>query len=163
MKKISTIFNLLLITCFLVSCSSSKQAGSTKKAIDGSWQLQTVVTESIPGKFKMQLFNEADFNCFIGTSWEFNVHNNTGTYTINKNGNECASVKRNIRWTIYEATSDEPKLLQFKRLDDTLKDITDDGNYRFTIVQLDNKNMKLRSDITFEGKPASLVYNFVRN
>jgi hypothetical protein len=162
MKKASTVLNLLLITLLLASCSSSKQARSYKKTIDGNWQLQTVVTESIPGKFKAQLFNEADFNCFIGSNWSFNDHNSLGTYSINKNGNECAAIKRNIRWTIYEATG-EPKLLQFKRLNEKIKEIDDGAGFRFTIVHLDNSTMQLRSDITFEGKPASFVYNFVRN
>ena len=163
MKKIILILNLLLTTCILISCSSSRQANSTQNNIDGNWQLQTIVTESITGKFKAQLFNEAGFNCFIGSSWEFNVHNNLGTYSINKNGDECASIKRNIRWTIYEPTTDDPKLMQFKRLDEAQKEIAGDTDYRFTIVQLDDKSMKLRYDITVENKPASLVYNFVRN
>lgn len=162
MKKACLAFNLVLTIFLFISCSSSKQARTYKKIIDGNWQLQTVVTESIPGKFKALLFNEADFNCFIGTSWSFNDHNNLGTYSINKNGNECAAIKRNIRWTIYEATG-EPKLLQFKRLDDKLKEIDDGGGFRFSIVKLDNNTMQLRSDITFEGRPASFVYNFVRN
>jgi hypothetical protein len=40
----------------------------------------------------------------------------------------------------------------------------DDGaGFRFTIAQLDDKTMQLKSDIIFENKPASLIYNFVRN
>ena len=110
----------------------------------------------------MQLFNEADFNCFIGSSWSFNNYNSLGTFNISKNANECVAVKRNIRWTIYEAKG-EPKLLQFKRLDDKLNAMDDGDGYRFSIFQLDNNNMQLRSNITFENKPASLIYNFVRN
>lgn len=163
MKKASIIFNLVLIAFIFASCSSSKQARTYKKTIDGNWQLQTVVTEKIPGKFKAQLFNEADFACFIGSSWSFNDRNSLGTYTINKNANECASIKRNIRWSVYEATSADPKLLQFKRLDDKYKEVDDGGGFRFTILQLDDNSMQLRSDITFEGKPASFIYNFVRN
>ena len=153
----------LLIIYFFAACSSSKQARVYKRTIDGNWQLQTIVTESIQGKFKAQLFEEADFNCFIGSSWSFNDHNSLGSYTISKNGNECAAIKRNIRWSIYEATAADPKLLQFKRLDDKYKQVDDGGGFRFTVLQLDENNMKLRSDIIFEGKQASFVYNFVRN
>ena len=162
MKKTSLLFNLVLIIYLLASCSTSKEARSYKKTIDGNWQLQTVVTEGIMGKVKVQLFNEADFNCFIGSSWSFNNYNSLGTFNISKNANECVAVKRNIRWTIYEAKG-EPKLLQFKRLDDKLNAMDDGDGYRFSIVQLDNNNMQLRSNITFENKPASLIYNFVRN
>ncbi|MEP7163443.1 MAG: DUF5004 domain-containing protein [Ferruginibacter sp.] len=163
MKRASLLFNLIIIVFLLASCSTSKQARVYKRTIDGNWQLQTITTESIPGKFKAQLFNEADFNCFVGSSWSFNDHNSLGTYTIQKNANECVAVKRNIRWSIYEATASEPKLLQFKRLDDKYKEIDEGGGFRFTVLQVDDNTMKLRSDITFEGKPASFVYNFVRN
>ncbi len=163
MKKANLLYSLIMVACLFASCSSSKQARTYKKTIDGNWLLQTVVTEKIPEKFKASFFNEADFNCFIGSSWSFNDRNSLGIYTINKNGNECAFIKRNIRWSVYEATAADPKLLQFKRLDEKYKDIDDGGGFRFTILKLDNYNMQLRSDITFEGKPASFIYNFVRN
>ena len=162
MKKANLIFNLLIIIYLLASCATSKEARTYKKTIDGNWQLQTVVTEGIMGKVKVQLFNEAEFNCFVGSSWSFNQNNSLGTYDISKNGNECVAVKRNIRWTIYEATG-EPKLLQFKRLDDKLKVMDDGDGFRFTIVQLDKNRMQLKSNIIFENKPAALVYNFIRN
>lgn len=162
MKKANLIFNLLIIIYLLASCATSKEARTYKKTIDGNWQLQTVVTEGIMGKVKVQLFNEAEFNCFVGSSWSFNQNNSLGTYDISKNGNECVAVKRNIRWTIYEATG-EPKLLQFKRLDDNLKVMDDGDGFRFTIVQLDKNRMQLKSNIIFENKPAALVYNFIRN
>jgi hypothetical protein len=163
MKKANQVFLLIMTIFILAACSTSKQARVYKKTIDGNWQLQTIVTESIPGKFKAQLFNEADFNCFVGTNWSFNDRNSLGTYTINKNASECVSVKRNIRWSIYEATNADPKLLQFKRLDDKYKEIDAGGGFRFTVLQLDDKTMKLKSDITFEGRQASFIYNFVRN
>jgi hypothetical protein len=163
MKKAALIIYFMLISMLLVSCSSSRQAHLVKKTINGNWQLQTVVTESISGKFKMPLFNEADFKCFVGSSWSFNDQNSLGTYTISKNADECLSIKRNIRWLIYEATASEPKLLQFKRLDDQYKEIDEGAGFRFVIVKLDDKEFQLRSDFILEGKPASFVYNFVRN
>ncbi len=162
MKRANLIFNLIILIFLFASCTTSKEARTYKRTLDGNWQLQTVVSEGIMGKVKILLFNEADFNCFVGSSWSFNDRNSLGSYTVNKNGNECATVKRDIRWSIYEAPN-EPKLLQFKRLDEKLKEIDDGGGFRFTVVQLDDKSMQLRSNITFEGKPASLVYNFVRN
>ncbi len=162
MEKSRSLISLLLIGFFFISCSTSKEARTYKKSIDGNWQLQTVVTEGITGKVKALVFNEADFNCFIGSNWNFNDHNSLGSYSITKNADECVSIKRNIRWSIYEATGNEPKLFQFKRLDDKYKEIDDGGGFRFTIEQVNDKTMQLRSNITFEGKPASFIYNFVR-
>ncbi len=163
MKKASLLFDLLLIIILIASCSTSKEARKYRSTINGNWQLQTVVTEGITGKIKASVFNEADFNCFIGSTWNFNSTNSLGSYTISKNANECAAIKRNIRWSIYEA-KDEPKLFQFKRLDDKLKEIDENsGGFRFTIIQADNNTMQLKSSITFEGKPAAFIYNFVKN
>lgn len=156
-----TLIAVLTILIFS-ACSTSKEARTYKKTINGSWQLQTIVTEGISGKIKAQIFNEEDFNCFLGSTWNFNSNNSLGSYNISKNGNECVAIKRDIRWSIYEAPN-EPKLLQFKRLDAKLKEIDEGGGFRFTILQADNNTMKLRSDITFEGKSASFIYNFVRN
>lgn len=155
----STFFAVIV----LASCSTSKEARTFRSSIDGKWQLQTVTTEGITGKVNTQLLNEADLNCFIGSNWSFNQNNSLGSYAISQNAGECVSISRNIRWSIYEA-KDEPKLFQFKKLDDKLKPV-EEGNagYRFTIIKLDNNSMQLRNDINFEGKPASLIYNFVRN
>src|ERR1700712_1533921 len=120
MKKVRIVLQLFLLVLFISSCSGSKEARGYKKTIDGNWQLQTVVTEGITGKIKAQVFNEADFNCFVGSSWHFNSHNNLGTYTISANANECTAVKRDIRWSVYEP-SGAAKQLQFKRLDNKLK------------------------------------------
>lgn len=165
MKKINLVLGLLAAILFFVSCATSKEARTYRKQIDGKWQLQTVVTEGIvlASQTKAELLNEADLKCFVGSSWSFNDNNSLGSYTINQNGGECVSVKRNFRWSIYEAAG-QPKLFQFKKVDDKYKPI-EEGNagYRFTIVQLDKATMKLKSDVTFEGKQASFIYNFVRN
>ena len=166
MKKINLLCSVLIAALFLASCSSSKEARTYERDITGKWQLQTVVTEGIAlaSQTKAQLLNEADLKCFVGSAWTFNNKTNLGTYTISQNGGECVAVKRYVRWSIYEAAG-QPKLLQFKKVDDKYYKDIDEGNsgYRFTILQVDNTTLKLKSDVTFEGKPASFIYNFVRN
>ena len=160
--KVKKILPLLFIIVLISSCSTSKEARGYRKIIKGNWQLQTVVTQGIMGTIKAQLFNEADFNCFIGSTWNFNSSNSLGSYTISKNSNECSSIKRNIRWSIYEPQG-APKEFQFKRLDDKLKEIDENsGGFRFTIVQLETNSMQLKSEFQFEGKQASFIFNFVK-
>jgi hypothetical protein len=163
MKLTGITLSMLFALFFFASCSVSKEARTFKNTIDGKWQLQTITTEGITGKVKAQILNEAELNCFIGSNWSFNQNNSLGTYSISQNAGECVAVTRTIRWSIYEA-KDEPKLFQFKKLDTKLKPI-EEGNagYRFTILKLDAGSMQLRNDISFEGKPASFIYNFVRN
>jgi hypothetical protein len=163
MKIKKSFLAWLLAVAFFASCSSSKEARTYKNDINGKWQLQTVATEGIAGNVKAQLLNEAALNCFVGSNWEFNQNNSLGSYSIQQNAGECVAVKRNIRWSIFESPG-EPKLFQFKKVDAKYKDI-EEGNagYRFTIVQLDKTSMQLRSDVNFEGKPASFIYNFIKN
>lgn len=161
LKRAALIFDIILLILLFSSCATTG-VSRNMKSIHGNWQLQTVISEGIREKVSSQLFNEADFNCFIGSTWNFNKNTSLGNYTIQKNANECASVKRNIRWSVYEA-KDQPGLFQFKRLDDNLKEIDENtGGIRFTILHLDNKNMQLKSDLSFEGKPAAFIYNFIK-
>ncbi len=160
MRKLKIILSFFIIAFLFASCSTSKEAKAYKKTIDGNWQLQTVTTEGIMGKIKLQLFNEADQSCFIGSDWTFNRTNSLGTYTI-KSTNGCVAVKRNIRWSIYEVKN-EPKQFQFKRLNDKIKEMDNGEGFRFTIVQLDNTKMQLKSTITFENKPAIVIYTFIK-
>ncbi len=157
--KLTSLFFAIFI--LLASCSTSKQARTYERTIDGTWQLQTVETQGITGQIKARVFNEEDFNCFIGSTWKFNKGNNLGSYNISKNGGECVAIKRDIRWSIYEPISGIREF-QFKRLDTNLKEIANDAGFRFTILQLNTANMQLRNEFPFEGKTAAFIYNFVR-
>ena len=54
-------------------------------------------------------------------------------------------------------------MLQYQRLDARYKDLDEGkGGFRFNILQLTDNTMQEKSDITFEGKPASFIYYFVR-
>ncbi len=163
MKKFALVTGTVLMMLIMASCATSKEARNYKSSVNGKWQLQTITTEGITGKVKAQILDEADFNCFVGSMWSFNQYNNLGTYEISKNGGECVAVKRNIRWTIDE-TAGMPKKLGYKRVDDKYRAIDENkAGFLFTIVSIDKNNMQLRSDISFEGKPASFIYNFTKN
>ncbi len=150
---------ILIITIF--SCSVSKEATSIKQKINGNWMLETISTEGINGKVTATIFNEASFNCFVGSSWSFISSNSSGTYHINASGSECSALTRQIRWSIYEPKG-ETKQFQFKKLDDNNKSLDNDEGFRLEISLLSTTNMQLKSHITFEGKPAAYIYNFVK-
>lgn len=158
LKKIATGFLLLMI---VYSCSVSKEARGLKKQINGNWLLQTISTEGITGKVTATVFKEAPFNCFVGSSWNFISNNSMGSYNINASGKECSSVSRLIRWSIYEPKG-VIKQFQFKRLDDKKNAMDTDEGFRLEIAGLTDNTMQLKSHITFEGKPATYVYNFVK-
>ena len=162
MKNIKRFAVAIILIITISSCTVSKEATSMKQQINGSWMLETITTEGIKGKVTATVFNEASFNCFVGSSWSFISSNSLGTYHINASGTECSSLTRQIRWSIYEPKG-EAKQFQFKKLDDKNKSIDNNEGFRLEIALLSATNMQLKSHITFEGKPAAYIYNFVKN
>lgn len=161
MRNALKLFALLPLLFTIHSCTVSKAARTMKQEINGTWMLETINTEGISGKVTATLFNEASFNCFVGSSWNFVANTSTGTYNINASGTECVATQRLIKWSIYEPAG-EAKQFQFKRMADNKKSMDDDTGFRFEIATLTNTNMQLKSHITFEGHPAVYVFNFVK-
>ena len=161
MKILNHTLGIFTAVVLLTACAASKQGRNMRDSIDGNWTLQTVNTEGINAKFKAQVFNEADLNCFIGSSWNFKAGNSLGNYKLTGGTQGCSTTQRNFRWSIYEP-KDAPKEFQFKRLDDKLKPVDDNNGFRLNVTMLEGGNMQLKSAITFEGKPGNIVYNFVK-
>ena len=161
MKNLIKLFCAVLLLATISSCSVSKEAGSMKQKINGNWMLETISTQGIQGKVTATIFNEASFNCFVGSSWNFVSNNSSGNYRINASGTECSPITRQIRWSIYEPKG-ETKQFQFKKLDDNKKSLDNDEGFRLEIAALTSTTMQLKSNITFEGKPAAYIYNFVK-
>ncbi len=161
MKKLKNILGFIVIVLFVSSCSISKEARAYKKNIDGNWILQSITTEGIMGKINVQLFNDQDMNCFIGSRWNFNDYNSLGNYMTDKTEKGCTPSKTNFRWSIYEPKG-EAKQLQFKKVSEKYKTVDNGDGYRFTMSQLDKSTMQLKSNITFESKTVWIVYNFVK-
>jgi len=156
----SSLITALAIIIF-TSCSVSKEARSMKKNIKGDWVLETITAEGITGIVKTRIFNEADLGCFIGSEWNFIANNSMGTYTLVDKSKNCTQLKRFIRWSIYEPEN-AAKEFQFKRLDDNKNAMDNGDGYRLTVIEVNTNNLKLRSDVPFEGKSGVLIYNFVK-
>lgn len=154
MKNFLKTTTFVSLTILFFSCSSSKHAVSYVKLINGNWQLKSIVSEGVTGKMNMKLFDEADFNCFVGSSWTFNNKSHLGNYAISKNAGECAGTKRDIAWSIDEP-SGQDKQFYFKRIDSN-------SEFRFTIMQLVKDSMQIKSNTVVDGQSATLTYKFVR-
>ena len=161
MKPLKYCLVILPMILLFTACSVSKEGRSIKKSLNGSWTLQTINTEGITQKFAAKIFNEADLDCFVGSSWDFVANNNTGAYTLVGGAAGCSSLRRNIKWSIYEP-SDAAKEFQFKRLNDKNNPLDDNNGFRLSITMAGDNTMQLKSAITFEGKPGNIVYNFIK-
>jgi hypothetical protein len=150
-----TALAILLFT----SCSVTKEARSIKKNINGNWILETATVEGIVGVLKTRVFNEADLACFIGSEWNFISNNSMGSYSIVDNSKNCKPLKRFIRWSVYKP-KDAVKEFQFKRLDDKKNAMDNGDGYRLTVIEHGDNNLKLRSEITFNGIRGAIIYKF---
>lgn len=161
MKKgyINSGLIIIMITALLAACSVSKEARKMNRNINGDWVLETMITDGETGNIKNKIFNEADFSCFIGSEWNFTSKNNMGSYAIIDKQKNCPVIKRLFSWTFSEA-KEVPSVFLLTRLDDKNNPVDKEARFSFTITQLDKKQMKLKADIVFEGRPASIIYNF---
>ena len=160
MKTLS--FKIILSLAVLLSaCAGSKEARTMKSSVNGTWNLQTVAVEGDNSILNVKVFNEADNNCFIGSSWAFVGNNGTGTYSLMEGKDGCSALTRKIHWSIYEPKGEEKKF-QFKRLDDKGNPLDGGDGYRLSISDLTDNTMKLVSQINYNSKPVNIVYNFVK-
>ena len=158
MKKILLVATTLAL---VVSCSVTKAARESRNTLSGTWTLNNISFENNEGTFKSVIFGDARDICFEGSNWFFRDNNSTGRYTI-KAGSLCSGGDRHFRWSVVDrpgATSQ----LQFKRIDEKYKDISGGVGYRLDIASLTASEMTLKSDVTTDGQPVTIVYQFTKN
>lgn len=156
MKKILILFSAV---AFLVSCSAPKAVRDSKKVMKGEWVLNSV-THNESGTYKIVLYDDADLECFEGSTWRFIPNNNTGVYSIGSAG--CAAGDRNFIFTIdqIDAASGYYDFL-LKPTDSRGKSETNQG-YRMRLAQLSENTMTWEQNLTLDGKPFKLNMNFTK-
>lgn len=157
---IKSIVIPIMASVLLFSCSTTKQVRDDRKVVDGTWTLNDVGYEGNDGDFKAKLFDDASAVCFEGSTWFFRNNNSTGSYSIQP-GSLCSGGERNIRWSIIESQGGGQQL-QFKYIDEKKNDIYGRTGYRLDVVSISASQMILKSNVTVDGSPVSVVYNFSR-
>ncbi len=157
LKKLILFFGVSILLA--TSCSISKGARVDRNVLNGNWTLSRITYEGNEGEFKSVIFNDAEDTCFEGSNWFFRHNNSTGTYSLN---NSCGGATRFIRWSVVERPGTNNQL-QFKFTDDNYKDISGGLGYRLDITSLGEQNMTLKSKVSVEGEPITLVYQFYKN
>jgi len=144
------------------ACNSSKKATvASRNAIKGTWTLNQVSYEGPASseRLRLQLLDEGTETCLKGSTWVL-PNNGYGSYTISQNQQGCLPGQKNIIWS-YRTEADQA-IFQYKKLEGGVKakDITD--GYRFKIISADNNTMVLQSEISYQGKPIYITYNFTK-
>lgn len=148
-----------LSALLMVSCSVSKNARSQRNLLSGTWSLDHVSYENNTGNFKSVIFNDAEDICFEGSDWFFRDNNSTGRYTITSSS-LCQGGDRFFRWSVVEPGQGYSSQLQFKFIDENRKDLSGGFGYRLNIVSIDAQYMTLKSNVSVDGEPITIVYEF---
>lgn len=153
--------SILVLAAFIMmaaACSVSKEARGQRNTLSGSWTLDNIRYENNTGNFQSTLFNDAKDICFEGSGWFFRDNNSTGRYTINAS-TLCSGGDRFIRWSVVDGS---PNQLQFKFIDEKLKDIAGGRGYRLNIASLTAQEMTLKSNVSVDGETVTVVYEFTK-
>lgn len=153
---------IALAGLLLMSCSVSKSARTQRNLFSGTWILDNISYENNSGNFKSVIFNDAEDICFEGSQWFFRDNNSTGRYTINQS-TLCQGGDRFFRWSVVEPSQNYSSQLQFKFIDENRKDISGGYGYRLNIVNLTEQNMTLKSNVSVDGQPVTIVYEFTKS
>ena len=85
MKKIILLLTIsvLVLSCKSKSATVTKLDSKSQVAIKGNW---TIAAVTYPGSeyIKVNSFNIADSQCFVGSTWKFISNNNKGEMTLTK-------------------------------------------------------------------------------
>ncbi len=157
-----TFYLLLAVTFLLSSCSGTKAVRDQRNMLSGTWTLDNIAYENNEGALKAVLFGDADAICFEGSTWYFRDNNSTGRYTIEQ-GSLCSGGDRYIRWSVVEPSANYSSQLQFKFIDEKRKDVSGGTGYRLNIASLTEQEMTLKSNVSVDGKPVMVVYEFTKN
>lgn len=159
MRKIVMLISAMAL--IVSSCSVSKDARGKRNTLSGSWTLNNVSFENNMGNFKAVLFNDVEDICLEGSDWFFRDNNSTGRYTIAPS-TLCNAGDRFIRWSVVEREGLGNSQLQFKFIDEKLKDISGGVGYRLNIVNLTEQAMTLKSNVSVDGENVTVVYDFTK-
>lgn len=159
LSSIKLVITVFAFTTFCGSCSSSKKATATASRDDvkGTWVLNNITYEGLPSGTSITLLGEGNEDCLKGSTWVL-PNNGYGSYTIAANRAGCADGERKIVWS-YQLEN-ETTIFQYKKLEGGVKAKDIEEGYKFKILSADENNLALRSEITYNGRPLYINYNF---
>lgn len=152
MKKLLVLGAIALA---VVSCKPTMDSKS-QVGLKGNWTLTKV--NRIGGEFvKVNSFNIADADCFIGSQWKFVSNNNTGNLSLNQGGN-CPSFESNFKWSITPNGA-----FEFKFIDEGVKAKNVTTGYSMQVRNQTSNSFDLVDKFYAGGKTYDVTYHFVRN
>ena len=154
MKKILflTAMAMVLFSCKSTSATDTKLNRGSQVAMKGNWVISSV---SYPGSeyIKVNSFDIADSQCFVGSTWKFVSNNNKGNMALTKS--DCASFSSPITWFV---NKNGEFILKVLNADIKAKKVRE--GYVLKVENQTATSFQLVDKGNVEGKSISVVYQF---
>lgn len=156
MKKFILMSSLavLILSCKSKSATDTKLDIKTQVAMKGNWIVSSV-TYPNSNMIKVNSFELADSQCFVGSKWKFVSNNNKGNFSLNSP--KCTAYSTPITWFI-----NKDGQFVLKVLDESKPRKVKDG-YVLKVANLTDNSFQLVDQIDVAGKATDVVYQFNRN
>ncbi|MFV5689003.1 lipocalin family protein [Flavobacterium sp. ZT3R25] len=157
MKK---IILLCILAVSMFACKSKSVTGTNENtkaqvAMKGNWVISSV---TYPGSqyIKVNSFQIADSECFVGSTWKFVSNNNKGNMALTKAG--CTSFSSPITWFV-----NKDGQFVLKVLDAGIKAKKVREGYILMVANQTATSFQLIDKIDVGGKITDVVYQFQKN
>ena len=145
---------VLILSCKSKSATDTKLDIKTQVAMKGNWIVSSV-TYPNSNMIKVNSFELADSQCFVGSKWKFVSNNNKGNFSLNSP--KCTAYSTPITWFI-----NKDGQFVLKVLDESKPRKVKDG-YVLKVANLTDNSFQLVDQIDVAGKATDVVYQFNRN
>jgi curli biogenesis system outer membrane secretion channel CsgG len=154
MKKIILVCALavLMFACKSTSATSTKTDRKSQVDIKGDWVISAV---TYPGSqyVKVNSFQLADSECFVGSTWKFVSNNNKGTMALTKA--DCVAFSSPITWFVNNEGQFVLKVLNAGEKARKVKE-----GYVLGLANQTETSFQLLDKIDVAGKMTDVVYQF---
>ncbi|MBB1193339.1 hypothetical protein DNC80_06600 [Flavobacterium sp. SOK18b] len=154
MKKIILVcaIAVLMFACKSTSATSTKTDRKSQVAIKGDWVISSV---TYPGSqyVKVNSFQLADSECFVGSTWKFVSNNNKGTMALTKAN--CVAFSSPITWFVNNEGQFVLKVLDAGEKARKVRD-----GYILGLANQTETSFQLVDKIDVAGKMTDVIYQF---
>jgi hypothetical protein len=147
-----SLFAFLILGCKSKSATETKLDRTSQVAIKGNWVVSSV---TYPGSeyIKVNSFQLADSQCFVGSTWKFISNNNKGDMALTKSG--CVAFSSPITWFVNREGQFVLKVLDAGEKAKRVRD-----GYVLNIANQTENTFQLIDKIDVGGRITDVVYQF---
>jgi hypothetical protein len=154
MKKVILLCTLavLMFACKSTSATGTNTDRKSQVAMKGNWAISSV---TYPGSqyVKVNTFQIADSECFVGSNWKFVSNNNKGTMALTKAN--CMTFSSPITWFINKEGQFVLKVLNAGEKARKVRE-----GYVLNVANQTESSFQLIDKINVGGKMTDVVYQF---